>query len=188
MSGHNKWSQIKHQKGAKDQKRAALFTKLLGAVAIAAKPDPSPDSNPRLRALIQKAKEASVPNENIQRAINRAKEQKDLKEFIFECVGPEGTAILIEGVTDSSNRSIQQMRTLAGDLGCKPADSGSLLWAFELVDELIDGIQTRHYRAKYPQPASPELKEKLASIINEFDEHEDVQRVATNSKLETINL
>ncbi len=177
MSGHNKWSQIKHQKGAKDQKRAALFTKILGAIAIAAKTNPRPEDNPRLRTLIEKAREASVPNENIQRALSRAKEQKDLKEFTFECVGPEGIAILIEGITDNSNRSIQQLRTLAGDLECKPADPGSLLWAFELVDEPIDGIQTRHYRAKFPQPVSPNLKQRLAEIIEQFDDYEDVQRV-----------
>jgi transcriptional/translational regulatory protein YebC/TACO1 len=177
MSGHNKWSQIKHQKGAKDQKRAALFTKILGAIAIAAKTNPRPEDNPRLRTLVEKAREASVPNENIQRAINRAKEQKDLKEFVFECVGPEGISILVEGITDNSNRSIQQLRTLAGDLGCKPADPGSLLWAFELVDELIDGVQTRHYRAKFPQPIPEDLKEQFADIVEKLDDYEDVQRV-----------
>lgn len=181
MSGHNKWSQIKHQKGAKDQKRAMLFTKLLGAIAIAAKADPRPDSNPRLRTLIEKARAANVPSDTIQRALNRAKEQKDLKEFVFECVGPEGAGILVEGVTDNSNRTIQQLRTLAQELGCKPADPGSLLWAFELVDELVDGVQTRHHRAKFPQPASPEVATQLTSIIEALDEHEDVQRVATTA-------
>ena len=180
MSGHNKWSQIKHQKGAKDQKRAALFTKILGAIAIAAKANPKPEENPRLRTLIEKAREAAVPNENIQRAITRAKEQKDLKEFIFECVGPEGIAILVEGVTDNSNRTMQQMRTLAGEVGCKPADSGSLLWAFELVNDVLDGIPVRHYRAKFPQPVGPEVQAKLAEIVAALDEHEDVQRVVLN--------
>lgn len=184
MSGHNKWSQIKHQKGAKDQKRASLFTKILGAIAIAAKTNPKPEENPRLRTLVEKARAASIPNDRIERAISRAKEQKDLKEFIFECVGPEGIAIIIEGVTDSSNRTMQQMRMLADDLGCKPADPGSLLWAFELIDEQIEGIQTRHYRAKYPQPVSEELKDKLLAIIEAFDEHEDVQRVIANDKSE----
>lgn len=180
MSGHNKWSQIKHQKGAKDQKRAALFTKILGAIAIAAKTDPNPDSNPRLRALISKAKGENVPNENIQRAITRAKEQKDLKEFVFECIGPDGIAILVEGVTDNSNRTIQQLRTLAADLGAKPADPGSALWAFELVNELVDGFPVRRYRAKFPQAVSPEMLNRLQEITESLDEHEDVQRVVLN--------
>jgi YebC/PmpR family DNA-binding regulatory protein len=180
MSGHNKWSQIKHQKGAKDQKRAALFTKILGAIAIAAKTDPRAENNPRLRTLIEKARAASVPNENIERALSRAKEQKELKEFVFECVGPEGCAILVEGITDNSNRTMQHMRTVAQDAGCKPADPGSLLWAFELVDEVLDGIQTRHYTPRFPQPISAEAEALLAAAIEAFDEHEDVQRVATN--------
>lgn len=179
MSGHNKWSQIKHQKGAKDQKRASLFTKILGAIAIAAKANPKPEDNPRLRTLVEKAKAASIPNDRIERAINRAKEQKDLKEFVFECVGPDGIGIIVEGVTDSSNRTMQQMRTLAGEVGCKPADPGSLLWAFELIDEVLDGIPTRHYRARYPQPPSPETIQQLKNIIEAFDEHEDVQRIST---------
>jgi YebC/PmpR family DNA-binding regulatory protein len=181
MSGHNKWSQIKHQKGAKDQKRAALFTKILGAIAIAAKADPRPENNPRLRTLIEKARASSVPNENIERAISRAKEQKDLKEFVFECIGPEGAAILVEGVTDNSNRTMQQMRTLAQDLGCKPADPGSLLWAFELTTELLDGIQTRHYVPRFPQPMSAEAHALVLAAINALDAHDDVQRVATNA-------
>ena len=180
MSGHNKWSQIKHQKGAKDQKRASLFTKILGAIAIAAKANPKPEDNPRLRTLVEKARAASIPNDRIERAISRAKEQKDLKEFVFECIGPEGIAIIVEGVTDSSNRTMQQMRLLAGEVGCKPADPGSLLWAFELVDEPIDGVQTRHYRAKFPQPVSPETLVKLQEVVFVLDEHEDVQRVAAN--------
>ncbi len=177
MSGHNKWSQIKHQKGAKDQKRASLFTKILGAIAIAAKTNPRPEDNPRLRTLVEKAKAASIPADRIERAINRAKEQKDLKEFVFECVGPEGVAIVVEGVTDSSNRTMQQMRTLAQDVGCKPADPGSLLWAFELIDEVIEGVPTRHYRARYPQPVSQETLLALQEIISAIDDHEDVQRV-----------
>ncbi len=179
MSGHNKWSQIKHQKGAKDQKRGALFTKILGAIAIAAKSGPRPEDNPRLRTLIEKAREAAIPSENIERALTRAREQKDLKEFVFECIGPDGIGILVEGVTDNSNRTIQQLRTLCQDLGCKPADPGSLLWAFELVDEVIAGVQTRHYRARFPQEAAEESAALVRAAATALDEHEDVQRVVT---------
>lgn len=187
MSGHNKWSQIKHQKGAKDAKKAALFTKILGAIAIAAKQNPRPEENPRLRTLVEKAKEASIPLENIQRALNRAKEQKDLKEFVFECVGPDGILLLVEGVTDNSNRTLQQLRTLAGDIGCKPADTGSTLWAFTLVDELLDGVPTRHYRANFPQPASDETARAVESMVVALEAHEDVQRVATTLEAPLAN-
>ena len=187
MSGHNKWSQIKHQKGAKDAKRGVLFTKILGAIAIAAKQNPKPEENPRLRTLVEKAKAASIPNENIERALTRAREQKDLKEFVFECIGPDGVLIVCEGVTDNSNRSMQHLRLLASEIGCKPADQGSTLWAFELVDELIDGVPTRHYKAKFPQACSAGTAGALSLIIEKLEEHEDVQRVTTNAPTETAD-
>lgn len=76
MSGHSKWSQIKHKKGAADQKRGQLFSKLLKAISAAAKTDPNPQFNPRLRSTIEKAKENNVPQENIERAIKKATEEK----------------------------------------------------------------------------------------------------------------
>jgi YebC/PmpR family DNA-binding regulatory protein len=179
MSGHNKWSQIKHRKGAQDAKKSMVFSKMLALISIAAKTDPNPATNARLRSLIEKAREANVPNDNISRAINRATEQKDLKEFVFECIGPEGISIVVEGITDNSNRTIQQLRTLAQDLGAKPADSGSLMWGFELVD----GENGRQYRAKFPQPVSEEIKAKLEEIVAGLDEHDDVQRVVTSAQL-----
>src|SRR3990167_1562402 len=105
MSGHNKWSQIQHKKGRADKERSAVFTKLLAAISIAAKSEPKPDFNPRLRAVIEKAKENNVPQENIERAINKASEEKSLEEVIIEAYGPEGTQIIIEGITDNTNRT-----------------------------------------------------------------------------------
>lgn len=183
MSGHNKWSQIKHQKGAKDAKKSALFTKILGAIAIAAKGEPDPAKNPRLRTLVEKAKEASIPSENIQRALNRAKEQKDLKEFVFECIGPEGSLIVAEGVTDSSNRTMQQLRTLVEDNRGKPADPGSTLWAFALTDEEEGGIVARIYKPKFPQTISVEAARDLQKLIAALEEYEDISRVVTNTEL-----
>lgn len=179
MSGHNKWSQIKHRKGAQDAKRSALFSKILGAISIAAKSDPSPETNPRLRTLVEKAKAASVPGDNIERAISRAKEQKDMKEFVFECIGPAGIPVLVEGLSDNTNRTMQQMRVIAGESGGKPADPGSLLWAFELVDETLEGVPTRHYRAKFPQPVDEQTQNALAELASAFEESADVLRVAT---------
>jgi transcriptional/translational regulatory protein YebC/TACO1 len=82
---------------------------------------------------------------------------------------------------------MQHLRLLASEIGCKPADQGSTLWAFELVDELIDGIPTRHYRAKFPQPCSAETTYALSLIIEKLEEHEDVQRVTTNATTETAD-
>lgn len=177
MSGHNKWSQIKHRKGAQDAKKSVVFSKLLALISIAAKPDSNPATNARLRTLVEKAKSENVPNDNIARAISRAKEEKDLKEFTFECIGPNGIAVLVEGITDSSNRTIQQLRTLVQELGAKPADPGSLMWGFELIDEVIDGVPVRRHKAKFPQEVSAQTKEALANLIAGLEEHDDVQRV-----------
>lgn len=181
MSGHNKWSQIKHRKGAQDAKKSVVFSKLLALISIAAKPDPNPATNARLRTLVEKAKGENVPNDNIARAISRAKEEKDLKEFTFECIGPDGIAILVEGITDSSNRTIQQLRTLVQELGAKPADPGSLMWGFELIDEIIDGIPTRRHKAKFPQEVSAQTKETLENLVAGLEEHDDVQRVVVSA-------
>ncbi len=174
----------KAPKRSKGSEARGAFHQDPGRYCHCCKPDPRAENNPRLRTLIETARAASVPNENIERALSRAKEQKELKEFVFECVGPEGCAILVEGITDNSNRTMQHMRTLAQDAGCKPADPGSLLWAFELVDEVLDGVQTRHYAPRFPQPISADAQPLLAAAIEAFDEHEDVQRVATNGSVQ----
>src|SRR3989338_11296018 len=109
MSGHSKWSQIKHKKGTTDQKRGQLFSKLLKAISIAAKKEPNPLYNPRLRSVIEKAKENSVPQENIERAISKASEEKNLDEVIIEAYGPEGAALIIQGVTDNTNRTVAEV-------------------------------------------------------------------------------
>ncbi len=174
MSGHNKWSQIKHKKEAVDKKKSLAFSKILAAISIAAKTDPSPDTNPRLRSLIEKAKENNVPNDNIGRALKRAADAKDLQEFLFEAYGPEGAAILVEAITDNPNRLIQELRTIAADAGAKPADPGSVLWAFQKPDYETGWI------AKFPQPISESGAAALAGIVAALEAHDAVQKVITN--------
>src|SRR3989344_8899884 len=119
MSGHNKWSQIKNQKGAADLKRGRLFSKLLKAISIAAKTEPNPNFNPRLRSAIEKAEENNVPKDNIERAINKAKEEKNLEDIVVEAYGPEGSAIIIEGITDNKNRAISEIKHILTEQGGK---------------------------------------------------------------------
>ncbi len=174
MSGHNKWSQIKHKKGATDKKKSLAFSKILAAISVAAKTSgANPSQNPRLRSLIEKAKENSVPSDNIERALKRASESKELQEFLFEAYGPEGVAILVEAITDNPNRLIQELRVIAGDASAKAADPGSVLWAFEKPD------YETGWRAKFPQAVSPETATALAAIAASFEEHDDVQRIIT---------
>lgn len=172
MSGHNRWTQIKHQKGAADQKRGQLFSKLLKAISIAAKTDPSPQFNPRLRSAIAKAKSNNLPQENIDRAINKASEAKNLEDLIIEAYGPEGTAIIIEAVTDNKNRALSEIKHLISNYAAKIAEPGSVLWAFEKQDS--------EWKPKFPQAVSVATKEKIRGLIKELNEYEDVQKVVVN--------
>ncbi len=175
MSGHNKWAQIKHKKGTTDKKRGVLFTKLLRAISVAAKTEPNPDFNPRLRTAVETAKQNNVPNENIERAISKASEEKDLKEIIIEAYGPEKTAIIIECLTDNSNRTTNELRNILSDAGAKMGEMGSAKWAF---DNPTSGAWT----PKYTQNLSDEGKAKLAEIIETLEDYEDIQKIFTNAK------
>jgi YebC/PmpR family DNA-binding regulatory protein len=172
MSGHSKWSQIKHKKGATDQKRGALFSKLLKAVSVAAKDNPDPNFNPRLRTTIETARKANVPNDNIERAIKRSSEEKELEEIILEAYGPEKSALVLFCITDNRNRTVAEVRHLIEELGLKPASQGSVLWSFEQHDGA--------WQPKFKQPVSEEAKQKISEILETLEAHEDVQSVITN--------
>ena len=177
MSGHNKWSQLKHTKGAIDNKRGAMFSKMLVAISAAARGEPNPDFNPRLRSMIQKAKEHQVPAENIARAITRAAEAgENLEELILEAYGPGGIAILIEATTDNRNRTIHEIKHLLSEHNCKWAESGSVSWAFA---HTADG-----YTAKFPQDISDADRSALTTIIEALEEREDVQGVHTSARIQ----
>ena len=176
MSGHNKWTQIKHQKGVADQKRGELFSKLLNAVSIAAKGNPNPQFNPRLRTAILKAKENNVPLENIDRAIKRALEgHKNLEEFIFEAYGPGGAAILMEAMSDNKNKTIAEIKKILGESNGKWAESGSVIWAFEKTAE--------GWKVKFNQPLNEEDKTRLKELLRDLRNQEDVREVYVNAEL-----
>lgn len=184
MSGHNKWSQIKNQKGATDKKRGQLFSKLLKAIAVAAKTNPNPQFNPRLRAVIEKAKENNVPQGNIDRAINKASEEKSLEEVVIEAYGPEGTQIIIDGITDNTNRTIAEIKHILSEHEAKIANPGSVLWAFNSParDNTTESIASKIWTPKFPIEISESAKEKIASLIEALENHDDVQKITTNIK------
>lgn len=172
MAGHSHWAGIKHKKEAADKKRGQLFSKLLNAVAIAARPEPNPEFNPRLRTAVEKARQNQVPQESIERAIKRASENKNLEEVLIEAYGPAGAAIMIETITDNKNRTIQEIKTILNETGAKFAEPGSVLWVFQKTG---DGRQ-----AKFPQEIPDDDKAKLEKIIEGLNNHDDVQKVYTN--------
>ena len=177
MSGHSHWAGIKYKKGAADQKRGLVFLKLLNAISIAAKIETNPQFNPRLRTTIEKAQQNNVPKDNIERAVKRAAEQKDLEELLIEAYGPEGSAILIEAITDSRNRTISEIKKILSDHNAKFGEQGSVKWAFESLnsdDEII-------WQVKFKQEISKEAKQKLQELIEELEERDDIQKIYTNT-------
>jgi YebC/PmpR family DNA-binding regulatory protein len=134
MSGHSKWSTIKHKKGAADAKRGRIFTKLIREMTMAAKQGGgAPESNPRLRKAIDDAKAVNMPADNIKRAIQRGTGELpgvSYEEVTFEGYGPGGTAVLIEALTDNKNRTLPEIRTIFSKHGGNLGESGSVRFLF----------------------------------------------------------
>ena len=132
MSGHSKWSTIKREKGAKDAKRGAVFTKIGNQIAIAARGGVDPAMNSALALAIEKAKQANMPTANIQRAIDRVadKNAAALEEITYEGMGPGGIGIIIETATDNKNRTFPEVRNALAKNGGRIADAGSVMFQF----------------------------------------------------------
>ena len=132
MSGHSKWSTIKREKGAKDAKRGAVFTKIGNQIAIAARSGADPTMNSSLAMAIEKAKAANMPVANIQRAIDRVSDKStaQLEEATYEAMGPGGIGIIIETATDNKNRTFPEVRTALTKNGGRIADAGSVMFQF----------------------------------------------------------
>lgn len=132
MSGHSKWSTIKREKGAKDAKRGAVFTKIGNQIAIAARSGTDPEMNSALALAIEKAKQANMPNANIQRAIDRVNDKNaaQLEELTYEAYGPGGMGIIIETATDNKNRTYPEVKNALAKNGGTIADAGSVLFQF----------------------------------------------------------
>ncbi|KKU43446.1 MAG: transcriptional regulator [Berkelbacteria bacterium GW2011_GWA2_46_7] len=139
MSGHSKWSSIKHQKGAADAKRGAVFSKLSRAITVAARHGTDPNMNFQLRLAIDQAHGANVPKDNIERAIDKAKgsDAAKLEEIVFEAYGPGGTGFLIEAATDNHNRSTGDIRAILNKHGGKLAESGSVGYLFKRRGQIV---------------------------------------------------
>lgn len=132
MSGHSKWSTIKREKGAKDAKRGAIFTKIGNQIAIAARSGTDPTMNSALAMAIEKAKAANMPNANIQRSIDRVNDKNAavMEESTYEAYGPGGVGIIVETATDNKNRTYPEVRTALTKNGGTMADVGSVMFQF----------------------------------------------------------
>ena len=141
MSGHSKWSTIKHKKGAVDAKRGRLFTKLIKEITIAARlGGGDPDGNPRLRSAVTAGKSANMPKENIERAIKKGTGELEGVEYVeltYEGYGPGGVAIFVECMTDNKNRTVGEVRHGFSKCNGNLGQDGSVAWMFERKGQII---------------------------------------------------
>ena len=141
MSGHNKWSQIKRKKGVADAKRGALFTKLIREITVAAREGGgSPEANARLRLAVETARAASMPSENIERAIKRGTgelEGVSYEAVTYEGYGPGGVALLIDCLTDNTNRTVSDVRFVLSRFEGSLGTGGSVAWQFDRKGQIV---------------------------------------------------
>ena len=148
MSGHSKWSSIKHKKGALDAKRGKIFTKIIKEITVAARlGGGDPDGNPRLRTAILAAKGQNMPGDNITRAIKKGTGELEgvhYEEVTYEGYGPGGAAIFLEAMTDNKNRTVSEIRAALGKAGGNLGENGCVAWMFEQKGLITVKTESKH--------------------------------------------
>jgi YebC/PmpR family DNA-binding regulatory protein len=184
VSGHSKWAQIKRAKGANDAKRGQLFTKLGREISVAAREGgPNPDGNPRLRLAVDRAREANMPMDTIQRAIQRGVgggEAAQLEEVTYEGYGPGGVALLIEATTDNRNRTVAEVRAALTRGGGSLGEAGSVAWNFESRGVIVAHLDAQSNREEI------ELKAIDAGADDFNIERDELEVLTDPSNLEQV--
>jgi YebC/PmpR family DNA-binding regulatory protein len=175
MAGHNKWAQIKRQKGAADKAKSNLWGKLGKRIAVESRLAKGDVNAPGLRAAIERAKKENMPKDTIERAIAKgtASDSAAMESILYEAYGPGGAAILIQVLTDSRNRAAQEIKHLLSKHGIALASPGSAAWAFEKTAE--------GYEPKTTVQLSETDDTALMKMLEEIDEYPDVEDVYTNA-------
>ena len=176
MSGHNKWSKIKHKKAATDAQKSKIFSKYSKLIALEAKKAQGDVNSPSLKAVIDRAKKENMPNDNIDRAVKKASDPDTaaMEELVYEAYGPSGVALIITGLTDNRNRVAPEIKHILSKNGASLAAQGAAVWAFTK--------ENGEYRANTTTPLSPDDLDKLSALIEELEENDDVQDVFTNAE------
>jgi len=175
MSGHSKWSQIKHQKGVADQKKGQIFSKLAKKIAIAARDGAEPAANYKLQSVIEEARSFNMPKENIDRAIKKAtkKGAAALDRIMVQAMGPASVAIIIEAITDNRNRTIGEIKNILVKNGTKMVPENSLNWMFD-----------KNWTPHNPIDISDQnQRTKLEKLFTELDDQDDVENIYSNANL-----
>ena len=176
MSGHNKWSKIKHKKAATDAAKSKIFSKLVKVIQVEARLANGDVSSPGLAAAIEKAKKANMPKDNIERAIKKASgaDAVALEPVTYEAYGPGGVALIIEGLTDNRNRTAAEVKHTLSKNNLSLAAPGSATWAF--TKDNMEWTPTSMTEI------SESDGEKLDRVIEALEDLDDVQEVFTNAE------
>ena len=200
MSGHSHFSSIKHKKAIEDEKRGRIFSKFSKMISVAVKDGIDPDSNSRLRQVLDEAKKFNMPKDKIERAIKRGTgeiEGKKLEEITYEAFGPGGIAVIIECITDNRNRTLGEIKNILQKYNGKLAESGSVKWLFErkgIITLQINNEETSPNKDKSSieliaiesgaEDIDYDEKENILDIYTETEELERVKENLINKKLE----
>ena len=184
MSGHSKWATIKHKKAATDAKRGKTFTRIIKEITIAARSGGDPDGNPRLRSAVLAAKAASMPSDNIKKAIMRGTgeiEGGQIDEVMFEGYGPGGAAVLVNVATDNRNRTVSELRHAFSKNGGNLGEQGSVAWMFERKSQIFvagEKASEDQLMAVVLEAGGDDLRQEGESweILSAPEAHEAVQK------------
>lgn len=176
MSGHNKFSKIKHLKAKNDAQKSKIYTKLVRLISVEAKKSGGNLNSPGLATAITKAREANMPNDTIDRAVKKATTDNSaqMESIIYEAYGPGGVAILIEALTDNRNKAAQEIKAILARHEIALAAPGSASWAFQKSGPLYTPTSTT--------PLEDTDVEKLSSLVEELEANDEVQEVFTNAE------
>ena len=176
MSGHNKFSKIKHQKAKNDAQKSKVFGKLVRYITVEAKKSKGDVKSPGLALAIEKAKKENMPNDTIDRAVKKASTDNGavMEQVTYESYGPGGVAIIIEALTDNRNKAAQEVKAILARHGSELAGQGSALWAFTKTHEGMTANTTT--------PLEDEDIAKLEALVNDLEENDEVQEVFTNAE------
>ncbi len=174
MSGHNKWSKIKHKKAATDAAKSKIFGKYAQLIAMESKKCNGDINSPGLRSAIEQAKKESMPKGNIERAVAKGSgaDGSNFEEVLYEAYGPGGVAIIVEAITDNKNRTTPEIRHILSKQNLELATTGAAMWAFTKTN---DG-----YKPDSTTEINDADKKKLEILLETLNEHDDVQNIYTN--------
>ena len=177
MSGHNKWSKIKRQKGATDAAKSKVFGKMAKLIATASREHKGDVSSPALRTVIEKAREYNMPSDNIDRAVKKGLggEGEILESITYEAYGPGGSALIMEALTSSRNKAAQEVKHILTMHGFELAHPGSATWAFTKG-------HGNDWTPNSTVPLSPSDEAILEALLNDLEENDEIQEVFTNAE------